>query len=119
MGTVGSVGLEPTLPYGNSHLKAARLPIPPRTENILRRNGSNLQGRSPANTSGLLYHLHTSQVGKMGLEPIRLYRLGILSPLRLPIPPLTVKTKKQLFRVAWDLKTVFIFYLTVLPKLSF
>lgn len=38
------------------------------------------------------------------------YGLGILSPLRLPIPPLTVKTKKQLFRVAWDLKTVFIFY---------
>lgn len=63
-----------------------------------------------ANNRGLLYHLHTSQVGEMGLEPIRPTGLGILSPLRLPIPPLTVKTKKQLFRVAWDLKTVFIFY---------
>lgn len=40
--------------------------------------------------------------------------------MRLPIPPLTVKTKKQLFRVAWDLETVFYLLLsTVLPKLSF
>lgn len=121
MGTVGSVGLEPTLPYGNSHLKAARLPVPPRTENILRRKDSNLQGHSPSRTTeGCFTICILRKSAKWDLNPYALNGLGILSPLRLPIPPLAVKTKKQLFRVAWDLKTVFYLLLsTVLPKLSF
>lgn len=111
MGTVGSVGLEPTLPYGNSHLKAARLPVPPRTENILRRKDSNLQGHSPSRTTeGCFTICILRKSARWDLNPYALNGLGILSPLRLPIPPLAVKTKKQLFRVAWDLKTVFIFY---------
>jgi hypothetical protein len=47
-------------------------------------------------------------VGKAGLEPARLFQsLRILSPMRIPIPPLPHRVPCTLFSLSWQASTLF------------